>query len=233
MGAPLSSWQRCADGRARRASNTHSARECSAALARPFRAVGYPTLHPAAPQIVDAYGVAKYREVNPAVLTIVTFPFLFAVMFGDVGHGTLMLCFALYMVLSERALLRQQLNEIFEMCFAGAPLPARRAGRRYHRAAVLLATTATAGSTASCAALCIARSLHASASREAAPIPVLLSCSIRDRQHGRPCSWPVSCYAHVLRTPPSRVRCAPAAHPMFPAVCPSGAPVRPATTAAA
>ena len=71
-------------------------------------------------QIVDAYGVAKYREVNPAVLTIVTFPFLFAVMFGDVGHGTLMLLFALYMVLSERSLLRQQLNEIFEMCFAGA-----------------------------------------------------------------------------------------------------------------
>ena len=71
-------------------------------------------------QIVDAYGVAKYREVNPAVLTIVTFPFLFAVMFGDVGHGTLMLFFALYMVLSERSLLRQPLNEIFEMCFAGA-----------------------------------------------------------------------------------------------------------------
>ena len=67
--------------------------------------------------------MAKYREVNPAVLTIVTFPFLFAVMFGDIGHGTLMLFFALYMVLSERSLLRQQLNEIFEMCFAGAGLP--------------------------------------------------------------------------------------------------------------
>jgi V-type H+-transporting ATPase subunit a len=32
-----------------------------------------------------------YKEVNPAVFAIVTFPFLFGVMFGDIGHGTLLL----------------------------------------------------------------------------------------------------------------------------------------------
>ena len=32
-----------------------------------------------------------YKEINPAVFAIVTFPFLFGVMFGDVGHGFLLM----------------------------------------------------------------------------------------------------------------------------------------------
>ena len=72
--------------------------------------------------IVDAYGIARYREANPAVFTIVTFPFLFAVMFGDVGHGFLMLLFALWMVQSEKSLMKQQLNEMIDMCFSGASI---------------------------------------------------------------------------------------------------------------
>ena len=69
--------------------------------------------------IVEAYGVARYREVNPAMMTIVTFPFLFAVMFGDFGHGLLMLAAATYMVLNEKALKKRKLNEILQMGFDG------------------------------------------------------------------------------------------------------------------
>lgn len=74
-------------------------------------------------EIVHAYGIARYREVNPTVFTIITFPFLFAVMFGDIGHGLLMLMFAVYLVTSEKALGKQQLNEIFEMAFGGTVCP--------------------------------------------------------------------------------------------------------------
>lgn len=38
-------------------------------------------------QITDTYGVPSYKEANPTLFAIVTFPFLFGVMFGDVGHG--------------------------------------------------------------------------------------------------------------------------------------------------
>ena len=69
--------------------------------------------------IVDAYGVASYREVNPTVFTIVTFPFLFAVMFGDFGHGILMLFAALYLVMNEKKLASSGLNEILQMAFDG------------------------------------------------------------------------------------------------------------------
>ncbi|KAG1956466.1 V-type proton ATPase 116 kDa subunit a3 isoform X1 [Pimephales promelas] len=70
--------------------------------------------------IVDAYGVASYREVNPAVYTIITFPFLFAVMFGDVGHGLLMIMAALWMFLEERdPKMRNSTNEIWRMMFGG------------------------------------------------------------------------------------------------------------------
>lgn len=50
-------------------------------------------------EITDTYGVPKYKEVNSGIFNIVTFPFLYAVMFGDIGHGGLLLIFSLFLVL--------------------------------------------------------------------------------------------------------------------------------------
>jgi len=69
--------------------------------------------------IIDAYGIAKYREANPAVVSTIVFPFLFAVMFGDVGHGILMLVFAVWMVTAEKRLEGQDLGDILGMMFGG------------------------------------------------------------------------------------------------------------------
>ncbi|XP_012449923.1 V-type proton ATPase subunit a3 [Gossypium raimondii] len=70
-------------------------------------------------EIVDAYGVAKYQEANPGVYTIVTFPFLFAVMFGDWGHGICLLLATLFFIIREQKLSSQKLGDITEMTFGG------------------------------------------------------------------------------------------------------------------
>lgn len=65
---------------------------------------------------------------------MVTFPFLFALMFGDLGHGLVMFLFALYLVLKEKRLEAARINDevrliasshfkfpiqIFQMFFSG------------------------------------------------------------------------------------------------------------------
>ena len=69
--------------------------------------------------IIDAYGTAKYTEVNPGLPTIVTFPFLFAVMFGDFGHGAIMALAAAAMIWYEKPLSRGKQDELFGMAFYG------------------------------------------------------------------------------------------------------------------
>ncbi|EMD68196.1 hypothetical protein GGP41_001757 [Bipolaris sorokiniana] len=69
--------------------------------------------------IIDAYGTIKYREVNPALPAIVTFPFMFAVMFGDAGHGVILTLAAMAMIHFEKRLERSKLDELFSMMFYG------------------------------------------------------------------------------------------------------------------
>ncbi|KAI5302253.1 hypothetical protein KEM56_000876 [Ascosphaera pollenicola] len=68
---------------------------------------------------IDSYGTAKYGEVNPGLPTIVTFPFMFAVMFGDLGHGMLMTMTALALIIFEKKLARTKLDELSGMVFYG------------------------------------------------------------------------------------------------------------------
>lgn len=70
-------------------------------------------------EIVDAYGVAKYQEANPGVYTVITFPFLFAVMFGDWGHGICLFLATLYLILREKKFSSQKLGDIMQMAFGG------------------------------------------------------------------------------------------------------------------
>ena len=66
---------------------------------------------------MDSYGVSAYQEVNPGLFAVVTFPFLFGVMFGDIGHGTLVLLAAIFMIVRERKLAKADLGEV-KPCFS-------------------------------------------------------------------------------------------------------------------
>ena len=54
--------------------------------------------------IVDTYGVPRYKEVNPALFTIITFPFLFGIMYGDIGHGGILAVGAIALCAGEKKL---------------------------------------------------------------------------------------------------------------------------------
>uniref|UniRef100_A0A8C1ZEW8 V-type proton ATPase subunit a n=1 Tax=Cyprinus carpio TaxID=7962 RepID=A0A8C1ZEW8_CYPCA len=64
--------------------------------------------------------LSSLSHLLTAPYTIITFPFLFAVMFGDLGHGIIMALFALWMVLYENdRKLKKTRNEIWNIFFEG------------------------------------------------------------------------------------------------------------------
>uniref|UniRef100_A0A8C9GEW8 V-type proton ATPase subunit a n=1 Tax=Piliocolobus tephrosceles TaxID=591936 RepID=A0A8C9GEW8_9PRIM len=69
--------------------------------------------------IVDTYGVPRYGEINPAISTIITFPFLFGIMYGDVGHGFCLFLFALFLIIINNRVKNKSNNEILGMLLDG------------------------------------------------------------------------------------------------------------------
>jgi len=63
-------------------------------------------------EFVNTYGIPRYREANPALFTAATFPFLFGVMYGDIGHGSFLFAAGLYMLYHEKANDNEKLSEM-------------------------------------------------------------------------------------------------------------------------
>lgn len=63
-------------------------------------------------EFVNTYGVPRYREANPALFTAATFPFFFGVMYGDIGHGSILAMAGLYLILTESKAAQRGLDEM-------------------------------------------------------------------------------------------------------------------------
>ena len=68
---------------------------------------------------VDTYGIPRYREINPALFTAATFPFLFGVMYGDVGHGTCLALAGFYLIVTESQAESRDMGEMMKGIYTG------------------------------------------------------------------------------------------------------------------
>lgn len=69
-------------------------------------------------KIVDTYGVPSYKEINPAVMTSISFPFLFGLMFGDIAHGFGLFLFSVFLLCKSRMIsywIQIENKEIFSL----------------------------------------------------------------------------------------------------------------------
>jgi len=63
-------------------------------------------------EFVNTYGIPRYREANPSLFTAATFPFLFGVMYGDIGHGLFLAFAGFSLVWNEKKNDQERLGEM-------------------------------------------------------------------------------------------------------------------------
>jgi len=71
-------------------------------------------------KLVTGFGLPNYFEVDPTIFMIISFPAIFGLMFGDVGHGLILLMFSLLLVAANKKGVKTQ--ELFEYMIKGSPL---------------------------------------------------------------------------------------------------------------
>jgi len=53
--------------------------------------------------LVKKYGLPSYYEIDPTGIIFISFPFIFGMMYGDVGHGIVLLLLSIGLFLSDKA----------------------------------------------------------------------------------------------------------------------------------
>ncbi len=71
-------------------------------------------------KIVTGFGLPNYFEVDPTIFMVISFPVIFGLMFGDVGHGILLLFFSVLLYLVNKK--GVETSELFEYMLKGSPL---------------------------------------------------------------------------------------------------------------
>ncbi|MCP8309091.1 MAG: hypothetical protein H3Z52_10775 [archaeon] len=73
--------------------------------------------------LTKAFGMPSYYEIDPTLPFLITFPIVFGLMFGDVGHGALLLASGIiFYLMKDRLKLRFKPGSIIYFVIAGAPL---------------------------------------------------------------------------------------------------------------
>ena len=71
-------------------------------------------------KIVTGFGLPNYFEVDPTIFMVISFPVIFGLMFGDVGHGLLLLFFSVLLYFINKK--GVETSELFEYMLRGSPL---------------------------------------------------------------------------------------------------------------